>query len=64
VLYYDEAGLLFALHRGGAHYFVAADQVGTPRVVTDSKGCAQCGVGLRFGATAKVAFKACDGMSW
>jgi RHS repeat-associated protein len=37
-LYYDEAGILFALERGGARYYVAADQVGTPRVVSDATG--------------------------
>jgi RHS repeat-associated protein len=36
--YYDEAGLLFALERGGARYYAATDQVGTPRVVTDAGG--------------------------
>jgi len=38
ILYYDEQGLLIALQRGGARYYVATDQVGTPRVVTDAAG--------------------------
>jgi RHS repeat-associated protein len=37
-LYYDDAGLLFALQRGGAWYYVAADQVGSPRVVKNTAG--------------------------
>ena len=37
-LYYDTAGMLIALERGGARYHVAVDQVGTPRVVSDSTG--------------------------
>jgi RHS repeat-associated protein len=36
--YYDEAGFLFAFERGGSRYYVATDQVGSPRVVTDSTG--------------------------
>jgi RHS repeat-associated protein len=36
--YYDEAGLLVAVKRGGALYYVATDQVGTPRVVSDASG--------------------------
>lgn len=36
--YYDEAGLLFAIEQGAALYYVACDQVGTPKVVTDSAG--------------------------
>jgi RHS repeat-associated protein len=36
--YYDEDGLLYALQRGAARYYVATDQAGTPRVVTDSAG--------------------------
>ncbi len=35
---YDDAGLLFALRRGTELYFVATDQVGSPRVVTDATG--------------------------
>lgn len=38
VFYYDEEGYLFAMERGGSTYYVATDQVGTPRVVTDSTG--------------------------
>lgn len=37
-LYYDEAGLLVALKRGDATYYVATDLVGTPRVVSDASG--------------------------
>jgi RHS repeat-associated protein len=36
--YYDTAGLLIALERGGVRYDIATDQVGTPRVITDSTG--------------------------
>jgi RHS repeat-associated protein len=36
--YYDEEGLLVALQRGSDRYYVAADLVGTPRVVTDAGG--------------------------
>jgi RHS repeat-associated protein len=38
VLHYDDQGLLFAIERGGRRYYVATDQVGTPRVVTDDAG--------------------------
>jgi len=38
ILYYDTAGLLIALERGGARYYVATDQVGTPRVVSSGNG--------------------------
>jgi len=37
-LYHDESGLLFAFERGGGRYYVATDQVGTPKVVTDNTG--------------------------
>ena len=37
-LYYNTAGMLIALERGGAKYYVATDQVGTPKVVTDNTG--------------------------
>jgi RHS repeat-associated protein len=37
-LYYDDAGLLVALERGGSRFYVATDQVGTPRRVTDATG--------------------------
>ena len=36
--YYDDAGHLFAFRRTDTWYYVAADQVGTPRVVTDATG--------------------------
>ena len=36
--FYDHSGLLIALERGGARYYVGTDQVGTPRVVTDAGG--------------------------
>ena len=39
--YYDDEGLLFAFERGGARFFVATDQVGTPRVVTNAAGAVQ-----------------------
>ncbi|MDP2673555.1 MAG: RHS repeat-associated core domain-containing protein [Dehalococcoidia bacterium] len=38
--YYDDSGLLFALQRGGAWYYVSTDHLGTPRVVTDAAGTA------------------------
>jgi RHS repeat-associated protein len=37
-LYYDTSGMLIALERAGARYYVATDQVGTPRVVSNSAG--------------------------
>lgn len=36
--HYNEAGLLTALERGGSLYYVAVDQVGSPRVVFDGMG--------------------------
>jgi RHS repeat-associated protein len=36
--FYYLGGRLFALERSGARYYVATDQVGTPRVVTDAAG--------------------------
>lgn len=36
--YYDNAGSLFALDKGGVRYYVATDRVGTPKVVTDATG--------------------------
>ena len=36
--FYDHQGLLIALERGGARFYVGTDQVGTPRVVTDFSG--------------------------
>jgi len=37
-LYYDESRVLFAMQRAGAMYYVATDQVGSPRVVADDSG--------------------------
>ncbi len=37
-LYYDTSGLLISMQRGGVTYYVATDQVGSPRVITDSTG--------------------------
>jgi RHS repeat-associated protein len=37
-LYYDDAGLLYALQRGAARFYVATDQIGSPRLVLDSSG--------------------------
>ena len=36
--HYDDFGHLFAFQRGGDWYYVATDQVGTPRVVSDATG--------------------------
>jgi RHS repeat-associated protein len=36
--YHDQAGLLIALLRDATWYYVASDQLGTPRVVTDATG--------------------------
>jgi RHS repeat-associated protein len=36
--YYDDEGMLFAFQRGVNRYYVATDQVGTPRVVVNSGG--------------------------
>jgi RHS repeat-associated protein len=36
--YYDENGKLFAFDKGGTRYYVATDQVGTPKVVSDAAG--------------------------
>lgn len=36
--FFDEFGALFAFLRGGAWYYVACDQVGSPRVVVDGAG--------------------------
>jgi RHS repeat-associated protein len=36
--YYDNNGQLFAFDKGAARYYVASDQVGTPKVVTDATG--------------------------
>ncbi|MCP4001441.1 MAG: hypothetical protein GY727_11085, partial [Gammaproteobacteria bacterium] len=37
-LYYDDAGLLFSFERSGVYYYVATDQVGTPKLVMDASG--------------------------
>jgi len=39
-LLYDEAGLLVAFERSGQRFFVATDQVGSPRVVANVAGAA------------------------
>jgi len=36
--HYDNSGHLFAMDKGGTTYYVGADQVGTPKVVTDATG--------------------------
>jgi RHS repeat-associated protein len=36
--YYDDSGLLFAFDKGGTRYYVATDQLGTPKVITDTTG--------------------------
>ncbi len=36
--YYDEAGILYAMQRGATWYYIGADQVGTPKVVTYAAG--------------------------
>lgn len=36
--YYDEGGVLFAFDKGATRYYVGADQLGTPRIVTDVAG--------------------------
>ena len=36
--YYNEAGLLIALERGGSRYYVITDRVGTPKRVLDGNG--------------------------
>lgn len=36
--YYDGNGLLLAFDKGATRYYVATDQVGTPKVVTDTSG--------------------------
>lgn len=38
MFYYSEAGALFAMNKGGTRYYVASDQVGTPKAVIDSTG--------------------------
>jgi len=36
--FYDTAGNLYAFERGGIRYYVATDQLGTPKAVTDTAG--------------------------
>ncbi|MBL0124794.1 MAG: hypothetical protein IPP88_19450 [Betaproteobacteria bacterium] len=36
--YYDEGRRLFALQRGAIRYYVATDQLGSPRVISDAAG--------------------------
>ncbi|MBK8742437.1 MAG: hypothetical protein IPM02_24415 [Betaproteobacteria bacterium] len=36
--YYDEGRRLFALQRGATRYYVATDQLGSPRVIADATG--------------------------
>jgi len=36
--FYDDAGRLFAMDKGGTKYYVGTDQVGTPKVVSDASG--------------------------
>src|SRR5262249_6361915 len=36
--YYDDGRRLFAMQRGGVRFYVATDQLGSPRVVTDTSG--------------------------
>ena len=36
--YYDDAGMLYALERGGVRHYVATDLLGTPKVICDSSG--------------------------
>lgn len=36
--YYDDGRRLFALQRGSTRYYVATDQLGSPRVITDTAG--------------------------
>jgi RHS repeat-associated protein len=36
--FYNDNGMLFAFQRAGSTYYVATDQVGSPRVVTDDSG--------------------------
>jgi RHS repeat-associated protein len=40
-LYYQHNGLLYAMKSGSTWYYIAVDQVGTPRVVTDATGAVQ-----------------------
>ncbi|HEY6873326.1 MAG TPA: RHS repeat-associated core domain-containing protein [Geobacteraceae bacterium] len=36
--YYDDAGLMFAMDKNGSRFYIATDQLGTPKVVSDSTG--------------------------
>ncbi|MBK6695252.1 MAG: hypothetical protein IPG50_24030 [Myxococcales bacterium] len=36
--FYDDAGRLYALRRGGTNYLVGTDEVGTPKIVVDAAG--------------------------
>jgi len=38
IYYYDELGLLFAIQQDEAWYYIATDQLGTPKVVWDAAG--------------------------
>jgi len=38
MFYYSEAGALFAMDKGSTRYYVASDQLGSPRVVSDAAG--------------------------
>jgi RHS repeat-associated protein len=38
VFFYDDAGRLYAIQRGTERFYVATDQVGSPRVVSDEDG--------------------------
>jgi RHS repeat-associated protein len=36
--YYDDSNMLFAFDKGGVRYYVAADQLGTPKVISNASG--------------------------
>jgi len=36
--YYDEQGLLYAMDRAASRYYIAVDQVGSPKVIIDTTG--------------------------
>jgi RHS repeat-associated protein len=36
--YYDDAGRLFAMQRGAVRFYMATDQLGSPRVIADATG--------------------------
>jgi RHS repeat-associated protein len=52
VYYYGAANQLFALERSGSRYYVATDQVGSPRVVSDATGAVV--KALRYDSFGKV----------